>query len=141
MKRLFLTIALNVIFFFQLNAANANLFVYDISKIESEFSELNNIEEKLLNNQEVFNSKISYSGFENSLLNQQNLEREFKGGAFVLGLCLGVPGVAITYLLNEEDKDALRSGVQGYLTHVILYYGCFIAYYFSVIASMNSGTI
>ena len=125
-------------------AGDKDIFSCDFDLIEQSLEELSSIEISIENNRiddtDLLLLEHNFTYLSENPVNFIQPGSRFDGGAFLFGLCLGVPGVAITYLMNEEDKSALRSSVQGYLVNKVLYYGCLGVYYYILVSSAPTGT-
>lgn len=120
------------------SASYSDLFKLDEKLLNSKFEALNTLEENINNNicfelNSIYN--ITNSAVLSCLYSAGEDIKQFEPGSFTLGMCCGVYGVAIVYLLHEDSKDHIRSGVWGYLTNQSFMYGSCIAYYILIAAS------
>lgn len=133
MKRLPLLL-FAALFTIGLNANNADLFKVDEKDLNEEFAELNKLEE-IVNSTEnaTYNSLLANHS---ELMENASLKSDVSSSilglyepplgipSFVWGLCIGVAGILVVYLVTEdtdETKKALWGCVAGTAIYVVLY--------------------
>jgi hypothetical protein len=120
---------------FGLGANNADLFKVDDEKLNEEFAELNKLEQIVTNTEDATFQKLQadHAGLMESIGLKSDITTGIMGlyyepplgiPSFVWGLCIGVAGILVVYLVTEdtdETKKALWGCVAGTALYALLY--------------------
>ncbi|MBN4049671.1 hypothetical protein JYT36_00425, partial [Bacteroidales bacterium AH-315-N07] len=124
-------------------ALDKQMFVINENEFYKSIHELSEVENYVKEHPDFINEDISpplndLTGktIDLSPLIVQYEERQFDFGSYIAGLCCGVPGIAMVYLYQEHDRNAMRSSVYGYLTQQVLWitlYSIYIAIFYAAL--------
>ncbi len=123
---LFAIIALTV----QVQAGNADLFSYDKAAIETEFADLQTLEDYVYNHQSTTLTDLLASG--SALVANLNLMGSNPFGpslafddpplgipSFIWGCVFGVAGLAVVYFVTEDDEET-KKALWGCITSTVV---------------------
>lgn len=111
------------------SASNAELFQLDEVTINEVFSELNELEEFLLLNDELTLTELNTNptlksslGMETTNLVERMAPSEHPMGipSFCWGGCFGIAGVFLAYIFSDQDKEEAKKALYGCLVQSIV---------------------
>lgn len=143
MKKLLLPVLFLLFAGFSTYANDADLFKFDNNAVQAEFSELNELGEMVMANED-----LTYSSLK---MNNENLVSELRliaegalplqGAEPVLGIpsflwgCgLGVAGLVVVYIGTDQDKVETKKALWGCVTATGVYAVAWVIYYVAVLS-------
>jgi len=143
MKKLLLPVLLLLFASFSALANDADLFKFDYNAVQAEFSELNQLADMVIANEDLTYSSLKLNNenlvaglrlVSEGALPLQGAEPVLGIPSFLWGCGLGVAGLIVVYIGTDQDKVETKKALWGCITAAGVYTVAWVIYYVAVLS-------